>query len=170
MQTKGCVIALGMFDGLHRGHRAVLDACKALAGEMHAESAVYTFIENPKALFRGLPFALQTYEEKERGILDYGIQHVFSEHFTREFAAVPAREFLEGFVRKYEPAGLVAGEDYTFGDRALGTARMLEEFCAEKGLKCIIVPLVMDGGEKISSTRIRAAIKSGDTDSVEHMR
>ena len=170
MDEKGCVIAMGMFDGLHRGHRAVLNACKSLAESLNRPSAVYTFIENPKTLFGGIPFELQSFEEKVSGIKALGINHVFSEHFTYELAKVPANEFLKRFVKRYEPSGIVAGADYTFGDRAAGSADMLKSFCDESGIACVIIPLVTEGGEKISSTRIRAAIKSGDTLSLDKIK
>lgn len=170
MDKKGCVIALGMFDGLHKGHRAVLSAAKRMAERLNTDSAVYTFIENPKTLFGGIPFDIQTYAEKESAILDFGIDHVYSEHFTLELAKIPAESFLERFMAAYEPSGLVAGEDYTFGDRALGNSKLLSDFCKSHGIECEIVPLVMDRGEKISSTRIRAAISSGDLQSLSELK
>ena len=163
------VIALGTFDGLHSGHQAVIRTCIELAREKGLESAVYTFIENPKSLFGTAPLPLMTPEEKRQGLYSLGVQQVFEVHFTRELAALTPEEFMQMLIREYAPAALVAGEDYTFGAHAGGTTQTLRELCAANDIQAVIVPLVTLDGEKISSTRIRNAIKSGDLKAAEQI-
>lgn len=165
------VIALGTFDGLHPGHRAVLNACMALAEELGAESMVYTFIENPRSLFGKAPLALMTPREKQEKLLSMGIGRVEAAHFTVELASLSPVEFLEKLTQAYHPAGFVCGEDYTFGKNAAGTSALLARYGGEHGIKTLIVPTVTVRGsdEKISSSLIREALEKGDTDKAKRL-
>ena len=158
-----CVLALGTFDGLHPGHRAVLKECIRLAGELSVKSAVYTFIENPKSLFGTSPMPLMSCEEKCAGMRELGIDEIHAVHFTPELARLSPEEFVAQLSDSYNPAGLVAGADYTFGAHKSGTAAVLEELGRARGIAVSIIPLVTSDNTKISSTRIRAALEAGDT-------
>jgi len=164
MSNKRYVIALGTFDGVHQGHRAVISACISLAREKSACSMVYTFLENPRSLFGKSPLTLMSAEEKQQKLTELGIERVEAVHFTRELADMPPKEFVALLVKSYNPVGFVCGEDYTFGCKAAGTSQMLKSIAAEYGIQTVIVPTVMvtDGSEKISSTLIRKAIQTGD--------
>lgn len=163
------VIALGTFDGLHAGHRAVIEKCIETAKQMGAKSAVYTFLENPRELFGCAPLRLMTPEEKQAALTEMGVDEVFQVHFTRELAALSPGEFIKLISDNYAPCALVAGEDYSFGKNAAGTSETLKRLCAEMGIGTYIVPLVKCGGEKISSTRIRNALIAGDRAELEKL-
>ncbi len=165
---KRPVLALGTFDGLHPGHRAVIAACAQKAAEAGLCPAVYTFRENPKALFGQKPLEIMPWEEKIARLLMLGMQTVICERFTRELSLLSPEEFVDCLCRKYSPAAFVCGEDYTFGAGGRGTSETLRFLAAQRGIETLIVPTVTvntkDGfsGEKVSSTLIRDALEKGD--------
>ena len=169
------VIALGTFDGLHPGHRAVLKECLALAREKQVPSMVYTFIENPRSLFGQKPRALMSPEEKTRAMLDIGITRVEAVHFTRELSELEPAQFVDMLAKAYSPSAFVCGADYSFGRRATGTGETLKRLAEERGIETRIVPLVHIRGsgdaqaEKISSTLIRKALDDGDIQTAERL-
>ena len=168
LNTEACAVALGTFDGLHPGHRAVIKACIAAARELGVESAVYTFYENPKRVFGRDVADIMTPEQKFEGLKALGIDKIVAVHFTKTLASVPAREFIEALIKSLKPKAFICGEDYTFGSKGLGNAEVLREICEEKGIMLKVVPLVnvktADGysDEKISSSLIRASLSAGD--------
>lgn len=158
------VIALGTFDGLHPGHRKVISSCVELARALGVPAAVYTFLENPRALFGTAPKAIITNEEKEKALTSLGINAVYAVHFTSDLASLLPEDFISLLIDTYHPSALVAGEDYTFGKYAAGGSELLEQLCRQRGIRSVIVPLVRDKGtgQPYSSTRIRDAIARGD--------
>ncbi|MBO7384900.1 MAG: FAD synthetase family protein [Clostridia bacterium] len=169
------VIALGTFDGMHPGHRAVIRACVLLAREKHAEAMVYTFIENPKSLFGPKPLQLMTPEEKTAAILGLGVDRVENVHFTRALADMQPEAFVDMLCLAYRPCAFVCGEDYSFGAGGRGTSGMLKSLAADRGAQTLIVPTVKvqtkvgNCDEKISSTLIREAILRGDEETASRL-
>ena len=166
---NGCVIALGTFDGLHPGHRAVIRACVEYAIQTGTDSAVYTFYENPRYLFAQPPLELMRPQEKIEKIGALGVDRVICVHFTPELAALSPEQFVDMLKTSYHPSAVVTGEDYTFGSGAAGDVALLREICGRRNIAVITVSLVMMGKEKISSTRIRAAIEQGDVATVNSL-
>ena len=160
-RSSDTVIALGMFDGLHAGHMAVINAAIELAKAKGASSMVYTFIENPRSVLGAAPVPLMSFEEKLSALRQTGVDEVKAVHFTKALADTPADSFVEALIRDYSPAAFVCGEDYTFGAKGLGTARTLEQLAGQHGIETVIVPLVTvrlsPGSEpvKLSSTLLR---------------
>lgn len=156
-QAAPCALALGAFDGLHRGHRAVIDAAIAAARQAGLAPGVFTFEDSPS----GAP-ALQTAEDKLALLEAWGVEWVF----TPDFPAVKdleARAFFEEvLVKKCGARALFCGEDFRFGKGAAGDVDSLRAWCAETGVSLTVVPPVTEGREKISSTRIRQAVEAGD--------
>ena len=169
------VIALGTFDGMHPGHRAVISACVSLARERRAEAMVYTFIENPKSLFGPKPLELMTPEEKTDAILKMGADRVEAVHFTRELAVMTPEAFVDMLCRAYRPCAFVCGEDYSFGAGGRGTSRMLRTLAEKLGVQTLIVPTVKiqtkvgNCEEKVSSTLIREALLRGDEETASRL-
>ena len=153
-----CSLALGAFDGLHRGHMAVIHAaCAPGAGGQALEPAVFTFCASPSG-----NSAVLTGRDKERLLEDAGISTLYSLDFAqvRDWQA-------EDFVRQVLFAAcnarrLCCGEDFRFGKGAAGDVALLRSLCQEAGVELYVVPPVEDGGEKVSSTRIRKAVEAGD--------
>ena len=162
------VIALGTFDGLHPGHRAVLRACMELARQKGEPSMVYTFLENPRSLFGQAPLELMRAPEKIRRMQALGIERVEAVHFTKALSALSPEAFIDMLCitvngKQYASAGA----DYSFGAGGRGDSKVLAELGAQRGLEVRVVPLVTLPGEdgqieKISSTRIRRALEQGD--------
>lgn len=148
-----CSLALGAFDGLHRGHRAVIRA----AAEAPLETGVFTFDSSPS----GSP-AVLTAGDKEALLASWGVDRLYTMDF-QSLRDVSAEDFVQRIL--FDGCGakrLCCGEDFRFGKGARGDAALLARLCEENGVELKVVPPVLDGGEKVSSTRIRAAVEAGD--------
>lgn len=159
---RKCAVALGNFDGVHLGHRRILDACRALAAERELVFAVWTFSRHPAEAGK-CPSLLTLPEEKERLLAKAGVEILV----TEDFSAV--RDFSpEDFCRKILKEGLcareaVCGFDFRFGKGAEGTAEDLRRLAEPLGIRTTVIEAVRDeAGEKISSTAVRAALEAGD--------
>jgi riboflavin kinase/FMN adenylyltransferase len=162
----GSVVSIGNFDGLHLGHRALVDRCRQLAGEELA-SAVMTFEPLPEAFFRPgqAPARVSTVYRKLQLLEGWGVDIVWLNRFNRRFANLTAREFvtlalLETLGAKY----VVVGEDFRFGRGREGDVDMLRALGAGMGFDVAIVAAVLHDGQRISSSRIRRLLADGDFD------
>ena len=167
MKVEKTVIALGFFDGVHRGHGALLRKAAERAGELNAAPAVFTFDRSPKEFVTGKPVLLITSNDDRRDIIRrvYGIQRVIFAPFDREMMTMPWQDFItELLVKQYGAVHLVAGHDYRFGHKNEGTVERLREKCRELGLGCDIIPKVELEGITISSTYIRTLLEQGDVE------
>lgn len=150
-----CALALGTFDGLHLGHMAVLEA--ALKTALPGGAGVVTFEASPSGCS-----LLMTGEEKEERFREMGMKELYSFEFSR-VKDLPAEEFAESLLfEKCHAMALCCGEDFRFGKGAQGDTALLKKLCARRGAELIVTPARQEGGEKISSTRIRAAVEQGD--------
>ncbi len=167
MKVEKTVIALGFFDGVHRGHGALLRKAAERAGELNAAPAVFTFDRSPKELVTGKPVLLINSNDDRRDIIRrvYGIQRVIFAPFDREMMTMPWQDFItELLVKQYGAVHLVAGHDYRFGHKNEGTVERLREKCRELGLGCDIIPKVELEGITVSSTYIRTLLEQGDVE------
>lgn len=167
MKVEKTVIALGFFDGVHRGHGALLRKAAERAGELNAAPAVFTFDRSPKEFVTGKPVLLINSNDDRRDIIRrvYGIQRVIFAPFDREMMTMPWQDFItELLVKQYGAMHLVAGHDYRFGHKNEGTVERLREKCRELGLGCDIIPKVELEGITVSSTYIRTLLEQGDVE------
>ena len=167
MKVEKTVIALGFFDGVHRGHGALLRKAAERAGELNAAPAVFTFDRSPKEFVTGKPVLLINSNDDRRDIIRrvYGIQRVIFAPFDREMMTMPWQDFItELLVKQYGAVHLVAGHDYRFGHKNEGTVERLREKCRELGLGCDIIPKVELEGITVSSTYIRTLLEEGDVE------
>ena len=167
MKVEKTVIALGFFDGVHRGHGALLRKAAERAGELNAAPAVFTFDRSPKEFVTGKPVLLINSNDDRRDIIRrvYGIQRVIFAPFDREMMTMPWQDFItELLVKQYGAVHLVAGHDYRFGHKNEGTVERLREKCQELGLGCDIIPKVELEGITVSSTYIRTLLEQGDVE------
>lgn len=155
------IFALGFFDGVHRGHQALLSECVRLAEALDWETAAVTFEQHPKSLFAPAPPLISTLSDRFRLLRRYGIDHVYPLPVTKEVMSKPWRCFLEDLM-ECGAAGFVCGDDFHFGARGEGDAQKLRCFCEERKLPCVIVPEQTMDGTRISSTYIRRQIEAGD--------
>ncbi len=162
---RGGVVALGNFDGFHRGHQAVLGRAIARARAAGRPAIAATFDPHPARLFRpdAPPFLLTTIDQRLRLFGDAGIDAALVIGFDRQVAAVTPAEFVaEWLVRRLGAAAVVTGEDFTFGRARTGDTATLADLCAAHGVAAETVGPVTDEGGAISSSRIRAALRERD--------
>ncbi len=148
-------VALGAFDGLHKGHMAVIRAAVQKSGSL--QSAVFTFARSPSGKAE-----LLTGEEKEKLLKEAGVRRMYSLKFS-ELKDWEARRFVQEIL--FEKCGaklLCCGEDFRFGKGREGDVSLLGQLCERQGVSLIVAPPVKEGGEKISSTRIRLAVEQGE--------
>ncbi|MGF0069338.1 riboflavin biosynthesis protein RibF [Candidatus Spyradosoma sp. SGI.093] len=159
-------LCVGNFDGAHRGHRALFRAAKEAAAASGGVCGALTFEPHPEIFFRGPDAVKLIYPPatKRELLARAGLDFVVSAPFTGEFAAVAAEDFAARLKRALPSlAGLFVGENFRFGARRRGDAALLRESAARVGVKAHTLAPVLFGGEKISSSRIRACLAAGET-------
>ena len=164
MKADKTVIALGFFDGVHRGHGALLQKTAERARALGAVPAAFTFDRPPKEVVTGVPVYLINSNRDRRGLMErlYGIEKVVFAPFDREMMTMPWEAYIQMLIRDYGAVHFVAGHDHRFGHRNSGNVQLLQEKCAELGLGCDIIPQVTLDGVTVSSTYIRTLVESGD--------
>lgn len=163
---QGGVLALGNFDGVHRGHQAVLKAALDYGRQHHLPVRVLTLEPHPRSLLTAsnTPFRLTPASVKNRLLQHMGVDDVITLNFSAEFASQPAREFVEQvLVQHYRAAHIVAGAYFVFGHKRAGTMQHMREWLEPVGIGVTEVPPLRDErGEPISSSRIRTALHKAD--------
>lgn len=161
---RGAIIALGNFDGFHKGHQAVAGEAIAWAKAEGRPSIIATFDPHPVRHFKPdtPPFRLTTLEQRQELYLEAGATAMLVFHFDAELAGTSAEDFITDIlIERFGAHGVVTGGDFSFGKRAAGNVELLRGFGAEHGLQSRVVEAVEEGGI-ISSSRIRAALREGD--------
>jgi riboflavin kinase/FMN adenylyltransferase len=162
---RGGIVALGNFDGFHIGHQAVIGRAVARARAEGRPALVATFDPHPARYFKPdqPPFRLTTLDQRQRLFAAAGADAMLVFHFDSALAAVGAESFVaDRLVARIGAAGVVTGEDFTYGRGRAGDVAMLARLGAELGLSVDTVAPVADAEGPISSTRIRAALRAGD--------
>ena len=162
---RGAVIALGNFDGFHLGHQAVAHEAIEWARSEGRPSIIATFDPHPARFFKPdiAPFRLTTLEQRQELYLAAGATAMLVFHFDAALAGTSAADFVhELLAERLGVAGVVTGEDFTFGKGRAGNRTMLEALGREVGIECRAVAPVLDGGTPVSSSRIREALRAGD--------
>lgn len=157
--ARGASAALGNFDGVHLGHRAVIDQARA-----HGPLGVVTFEPHPRQVFRpdAAPFRLMNAVARANRLAKLGVERLFELPFTRDLAALSPEAFVDQVLS--DGLGLahaVVGGDFCFGRDRAGTAADLARLCAARGIGCTIAPLVRFDAAEVSSTAIRQALSEG---------
>jgi riboflavin kinase/FMN adenylyltransferase len=165
-------VGLGIFDGVHLGHRALLARVRDLADADGVDSLVYTFNPHPAKLLvpERAPRLLEPIENRLEIFSTLGIGAVMVERFDREFAAIPAETFIDTvLVQKLRARHVVVGAGFTFGAGGKGTTALLEAQGRRAGFATHIQPAVTADGEVVSSTRIRRLVASGDLGAAQRL-
>lgn len=161
----GTSVALGVFDGLHQGHRELVSRAVRAGEDLGATPILVTFDPHPVAVVKPghHPLVLTPLERRAELAGELGVRAVFALPFDREMASWEPAEFVDRvLVRGLRCRAVIVGTNFTFGRRAAGTPEMLRDLCAERGIRCEIVDLLQSGGETVSSTRIRHLLESAD--------
>jgi riboflavin kinase/FMN adenylyltransferase len=162
---RGGVVALGNFDGFHLGHQAVVREAVEWARSQRRPAIVATFDPHPVRHFAPHvpPFRLTTLEQREELFAAAGADAMLVFHFDDALAQTAAEDFVAGLLgKRLGAAGVVTGEDFTFGKGRGGDIAVLREIGARAGIEARAVGPVMDGGRAVSSSRIRDALKAGE--------
>ena len=161
---KQTVVALGMFDGVHMGHRTLLRRAAETAHAFGDEATAFTYSNHPRELFTGSFDYICTPRQRETLIKDCGCDRVDSVPFDRTFASMEPEAFVNWLNARYHGTvtAIVAGYDYRFGAGAKGDTKLLHLLCAVRGMDCIVIDEVKVNGVACASTYVREAIKSGD--------
>lgn len=164
-------LALGVFDGIHAGHQEVIGRAVCAAKKDGGNAFVVTFSPHPIRVIapgKAPKSLLATLDEKAAVVKSLGIDGLLVVRFDKDFAEMSAGDFIRKLTAG-NVASIAVGEDWRFGRKRLGDVVMLRQFGAEFGFKLEAVPPVMWDGERISSTRIRQAIRDGNFDAAENM-
>jgi len=161
-------IALGNFDGLHRGHRAVIDP---IVQEPDAWATVVTFRPHPVEYFTGQPKALLTpLAEKQEILASWGVQQLVLLTFDRELAQLTPEAFVtEILARRLRARRVSVGFDFCFGHQRQGNAVLLQQLGQALGIAVTIVPACTWDGERISSSQVRQWLLAGEVERVERL-
>jgi len=162
---RGPVVAIGNFDGVHRGHRTLLANARERAAARGVDSAVLTFEPHPRAYFQpDKPlFRITPPAEKERVLGRIGIGAVHVRAFDAALAGMSPEAFVDELVvGALDASSVVVGYDFHFGKGRAGTPAVLTRLCAARGLGCDVIPVVEESGAPVSSSGIRAALADGD--------
>jgi riboflavin kinase/FMN adenylyltransferase len=164
VEARGAVVALGNFDGIHRGHQAVIAAAARQAQDLGTTHAVLTFEPHPREFFRPdlPPFRLTPLRIKARQFEAMGVDNLFVLHFNAELAKKSAEAFVvEVLSEGLEVAHVVVGYDFVFGQGRRGDAALLGDLARLHGFGVTSLPAVAsDGGEVFSSTRVREHLQA----------
>ena len=158
-------LTIGNFDGVHRGHAALLAEVRRQAEELNGPAIALTFDPHPIELLRPgqTPPRLTTAEDRTRLLHDLGTDHVLVLRATHELLALRAAEFFAQVIQEHLDArALVEGTNFGFGRGREGDVAMLAQLCEPAGIRLTVVPPVILDGAEVSSSRVRAALTSGN--------
>ena len=164
-EAPASAVAIGNFDGLHRGHQAVLGVMMEAARAQGLAPSVLTFEPHPRRLF--MPdapyFRIEPLGQKLRRLRSAGVRQVFMPRFDRAFASLSATQFLEEVLgEQLQARVVVTGENFAFGKGRAGTVATLREWGARQGVAVHTVPPLQAEGEVCSSSAVRLALAHGN--------
>jgi len=166
------IVTIGNFDGLHLGHRAILETVVRRAADLGGEAIVYTFDPHPRKVIRpnDAPGLLTTLEQKIELLEESGVNAVIVEPFTEAFSRTSAGEFIRDHLKqRVDPVEVYVGYDFHFGRDREGSMRMLTEMGPQLGFSVTIIPEVtMEDGD-VNSTRIRQLLADGQPERAARM-
>ena len=169
---KGSIVALGNFDGFHLGHQAVVSRAVARAFHERRPVIVATFDPHPVKFFKPdvPPFRLTSLDQREALFAHAGADAMLLFEFNEGLRSTSAEDFVSKLLAgTIAAAGVVTGDDFGFGKGRAGNVEVLRTLGAELGLVAEAVAPVIIDGERVSSGRIREALKAGDTGTSTHL-
>ncbi len=166
-QCAPCALAIGNFDGVHRGHRALLTRVVEAAHSRDLVPAAMTFEPHPREFFApaAAPARVANLRDKIEGLRACGIRRVFVLHFDRHLAQLSPERFIDGIlVQGCAMRWLIVGDDFRFGARRAGDLAMLQAHAKRGAYEVEQLPTVRMDAERVSSSAVRAALARGDMD------
>ncbi len=171
-ETSRIAVAMGIFDGVHLGHQKIMTTLREIALETSAVPVALFFSPHPREVLGfASPKNLTTQTQKARLLLKAGAERLVCIRFTREIAELAPEAFMERFFVEngLKVTAFCVGSNWRFGHGNSGDASTLTRWAAKHGIRSVTVPQVCHGGAPISSTRIRAAVESGDLENAGKM-
>jgi len=166
-------ISIGIFDGVHRGHRNLIARVREVAELLHTESLIITFWPHPRTVTGQADpeFKLLTsLEEKIEMLESCKVDHLLIVPFTADFVRLSAQQFLDDFLNRFiRPGAMVVGDDPRFGAGGAGNLELLRSFGRNHGFEVVQLDTHIDNQERISSTLIRRRLLSGDLSSANNL-
>lgn len=159
------IVTIGNFDGLHRGHRAILETVTARARDHAGTAVVYTFEPHPRKVIHGnnAPGLLATLDQKIELLEAAGIDLLVVEEFSVEFAKTSPEAFIRQHIHaRLAPREVYVGYDFHYGRDREGSLRLLTQLGPDLGFSVTVIPEVRFDGQDVSSTRIRELLATGD--------
>ena len=169
---KNSVITIGTFDGVHQGHRKIIDSVVDEAKKINGTSILITFDPHPRKVVNpDQPLSLiNTIDEKTELLARTGLDHVVIAPFTKEFSELPANDYVEDFlVKNFQPHTIIIGYDHHFGKDRAGNWKLLEEKADVFHYQLKEIPKQALDEVAISSTKIRKALLSGDVEQANRL-
>ena len=167
-----CALTIGNFDGVHRGHRALIDRLTAKASELQLTSCVLTFEPHPREFFspEAAPARITRLRDKLELMAAAGVGRVHVARFDARYAAISAQRFIEEMLAgRLGVRWLLVGRDFRFGARRAGDYATLEAAAARQGFLLEEMPDVTTGGERVSSSAVRSALERADIAAAERL-
>ncbi len=163
--AQGGAVTIGNFDGVHRGHQAIVQQVRELADQVSGPAVVFTFDPPPSRLLRPdfAPASLTGIERKKELLTKLGIDFVIVYPTTQQVLDLEPEQFFRSVVvRSLKAKAIAEGENFRFGKQRRGDVLLLKQLCNEYGLRFSLLEPQQDQGEWISSTRIRSLLEAGD--------
>lgn len=169
--AQGCVLAIGNFDGVHQGHRALIKQAADIAAAAQAPLGVITFEPHPREFFQPAaePFRLSLQPMKQRLLQDLGIDHIFVLPFNYELSQMTGEEFINNIlVSDLKARHVVVGENFSFGKGRSGTVKSLAS-AGDKFALTVVKSIQSQQGEIYSSSSIRKLLRQGQFEAAEKL-
>lgn len=166
------VCALGNFDGLHLGHRALVNKAIELAKQKKLMSVTYIFDRHPNNVLscKTMTAIITTVEQKKQRFEQMGLDCLYIDHFDESFANLSPEDFVkEVLVKKLNARICVCGFHYHFGAKGQGDTALLKKLCKQHAIEVVVIPPVTDNGVVVSSSNIRSLISCGDVDTAKRL-
>ncbi len=162
---NNAVVTIGTFDGVHLGHRQIIDQLKEEARKINGETVIITFYPHPRKIVgsKNTLYLINTPEEKQELLSAQGVDHLVIVPFTQDFANQTAEDYVENFlIRYFHPHTLIIGYDHRFGQGRKGNFHLLEQYAAGNRFQLIEISPHLLHESAVSSTRIRENLLSGN--------
>mgnify|MGYP000075313453 CR=1 FL=1 len=170
--SRGCVLSIGNYDGVHRGHQALLQELRQQSEATGLPSTVLTFEPTPREYFAPgqAPRRVLTLRDKLEALAAHGVQRVVIAHFDARLAALSAEAFITDVIsRGLGTQVLVIGDDFRFGAGRRGDFAMLQQYADAQGYALVQAPTLITDSVRCSSTALRAALAAGELEAAQRL-
>ncbi len=169
---SGSALSIGNFDGVHAGHRKLIERLLVIAKERSLPSVVVTFDPSPTSILypSAAPPALTWIEQRADLLFQMGVDYVVALKTDRALLELTAERFFQEILKdRLKLKAIVEGPNFHFGKDRMGNTRLLEELCRSHGMESFVAPIATHDGEWISSSRIRKLIQEGNVEEANHL-